>query len=365
MAGWCHTRRAPSHAASRSRASSSARRVSPCAEHPERAGGPVEPRLGPPHEPVADEDREHVVAVLALGGRDVHLEAIAEAEERLGPVAVRDQLVERREQRDPVRDRAVLGVGVGVPPVALEADAARAEAELGEPAVGLAQRDALHVRVPPLGEVPQPLPAAAADDRDLAAVVERVQHLADARGSRTSGGRATACPSGPRARGRGAARAPRARRGRSAGSRGGMPGSSCGAAPRPSRRAGAASAPGAAAASRSARRTRSTRRACRSTQSSRSSSAVSNAPRRLQRTRCCGVATAAIGSSWRNPSRRTVSRTLVADPSRSCDRTAIRRASSIPTFRVRAARGMPPSLGERVFAGAYRRGQRSGSHAFR
>src|SRR5919204_5969241 len=65
---------------------------------------------------------------------------------------------------------------------------------------------------------------------------------------------------------------------------------------------------------------------CRSCQSSRSSSAASNAPRRLQSTRCCGGATVAIGSSWRNPSRRTVSSTVVAESSRSCARTAIRRA---------------------------------------
>src|SRR5438552_14564849 len=64
----------------------------------------------------------------------------------------------------------------------------------------------------------------------------------------------------------------------------------------------------------------------RSFQSRRSSSAASNAPMRLQRTSCCGVATVAIGSIWRKPSRRTVSSTLEAEPSRSCARTAIRRA---------------------------------------
>src|SRR5207342_1611025 len=104
---------------------------------------------------------------------------IADVEERLGAVAVGDQLVKRREQRDAIRDRAILGVEVGVPPVALEPDAAGTEAELGQPPVGLAKRDSLGLRIPPLGEVPQPLPAAAADDRDLAPVVEGVQHLAD------------------------------------------------------------------------------------------------------------------------------------------------------------------------------------------
>src|SRR5580765_3580975 len=66
----------------------------------------------------------------------------------------------------------------------------------------------------------------------------------------------------------------------------------------------------------------------RSSQSSRSSSVVSYGPRRLQRTRCCGGATVEIGSICRKPSLRTVSSTLVALPSSSCARTAIRRASA-------------------------------------
>src|SRR5438105_11708337 len=64
----------------------------------------------------------------------------------------------------------------------------------------------------------------------------------------------------------------------------------------------------------------------RSSQSRRSSSAMSKAPRRLQSTSCCGVATVAIGSIWRQPSRRTVSRIPLALPSRAWARTAIRRA---------------------------------------
>ena len=48
-----------------------------------------------------------------------------------------------------------------------------------------------------------------------------------------------------------------------------------------------------------------------SSQSRRSSSATSNGPRRLQRTSCCGGATVEIGSIWRKPSRRTVSRMFV------------------------------------------------------
>jgi elongation factor P len=56
----------------------------------------------------------------------------------------------------------------------------------------------------------------------------------------------------------------------------------------------------------------------------------------------CAVATVAIGSSWRQPSHRTVSSTDVAEPSRSWARIAIRRASSMVTSRARAA-GIPAS----------------------
>src|SRR3954447_15929336 len=68
-------------------------------------------------------------------------------------------------------------------------------------------------------------------------------------------------------------------------------------------------------------------------QRSRSSCVGSKGPSRLNRTSCCGVATVAMGSIWRKPSRRTVSSTLRAEPSRSCARTAILRASSGATTR--------------------------------
>ena len=54
-----------------------------------------------------------------------------------------------------------------------------------------------------------------------------------------------------------------------------------------------------------------------------------------------GLATAAIGSSWRNPSRRTVLRTPRAEPSRSCARIAIRRACSGVTILTLWARSRP------------------------
>src|SRR2546430_5110900 len=66
----------------------------------------------------------------------------------------------------------------------------------------------------------------------------------------------------------------------------------------------------------------------RSSHSRRSSSVRSKGPSLLQSTRCCGGATVEIGSIWSAPARRTVSRMPSAEPSSSCDRTAIRRASA-------------------------------------
>src|SRR5919197_4452284 len=71
----------------------------------------------------------------------------------------------------------------------------------------------------------------------------------------------------------------------------------------------------------------------RSFHNRRSSSAGSYGPSLLQRTRRCGVATVAIGSICSEPSRRTVSSTDVAEPSSTCARTAILRASSAATTR--------------------------------
>ena len=59
----------------------------------------VEDGLDPPDDPVAAQDRQDVVAVLALRLRHVHLEPVVEAPERLGAVAVVDEPVERGEER--------------------------------------------------------------------------------------------------------------------------------------------------------------------------------------------------------------------------------------------------------------------------
>src|SRR5436305_6695034 len=79
-------------------------RVAPGAEQLERPCLAVETRLGPSDDPVADEQGQNVVAVLALRLRDVHLQPIVEFEERFRTVSVVHESVEWREKRDPVRN---------------------------------------------------------------------------------------------------------------------------------------------------------------------------------------------------------------------------------------------------------------------
>ena len=140
----------------------------------------VDDRLGPSDEAVADEERQDVVAVLALRRGDVHLEAVEEVPQRLGAVAVVDQAVERREQRRAVGDRSVGGVRVGEQAALLEPDAERAEALLVERTPSLRLGHGVAGRVDPLGEIPEPLPPAPSGDGDLAPEVQDRQHVADA-----------------------------------------------------------------------------------------------------------------------------------------------------------------------------------------
>src|SRR5215210_3047643 len=65
---------------------------------------------------------------------------------------------------------------MGDPPVAVLPDAQCAEALLLHPLLGLAQRDPFRLRIPALAEIPQPLPVAPPDDRDLAATAKQLQH---------------------------------------------------------------------------------------------------------------------------------------------------------------------------------------------
>src|SRR5579859_555795 len=146
--------------------------------HAQRPVAPVEDRLDAPHEPVALEDREDVVAVLALRRRDVHLEPVEEIPEGLGPVAVVNQPVERRQERDAVGRRAVLGVGMREEPASVEAHAERAKASFLVQAPRLRQRQRLGLGIPAVGEIPDALLAPPADDGDLAARREALEHQA-------------------------------------------------------------------------------------------------------------------------------------------------------------------------------------------
>src|SRR6187200_1799080 len=164
------------------------RGVAPGAEHIELAALAVEPRLDPADEAVADEDGQDVVAVLPLRPRHVHLEPVAEVEERLGAVAVVDQSVERGEEGHAVGDGAVGDIGVGFTPLGRQPDAERSEALLGALLLGLTQRDPLDLWVPALGEIPESLPVAAADDRHAPAAVEDLQRDRDVAGAPPAAG---------------------------------------------------------------------------------------------------------------------------------------------------------------------------------
>src|SRR5581483_5040280 len=156
-----------------------ARGVAPGAAELELTRSPVEHGLRAPDDAVPDEDRQHVVAVLALRLGDVHLEPVAEVEERFGAVAVVHEPVEGREERYAVGYGGVVDLGMGVPLVADPLHPERSPAALRELALGVGEQNGLDVRVPPLREIPEPMPRAAPDDRDGAAVCEELQHDRD------------------------------------------------------------------------------------------------------------------------------------------------------------------------------------------
>jgi hypothetical protein len=133
--------------------------------------------LDPADDPVAPEDRQDVVAVLPLRGRDIHLQSVPKAPERLRPGAVVDEPVKGGEEGDaPRRHRAVGRVGMREQPASLQPDAKCAKALLRELPPGHRPGNALHLRVPALRELPHALPLPPADDGDLATVVEEHQH---------------------------------------------------------------------------------------------------------------------------------------------------------------------------------------------
>ena len=110
----------------------------------------VEARLRAADDLVADEERQHVVAVLALRLRDEHLEPVAEVPQRLGAVAVVDEAVEGGEEDGAVGDGAVLGVRMRLPLALDELHALRAKAPL------------LADPLAPSGSRPSPSPATSA-----------------------------------------------------------------------------------------------------------------------------------------------------------------------------------------------------------
>src|SRR3954451_12661051 len=148
----------------------------PRAKHAELARLPVVHRLDTADDASPAQDRQHVVAVFALRLRNVHLQPVAEPPQRLGPVAVGDEPVERREEGDAVAERRVHGLRVCKPAALLQPDALRAEAPVVEDARRLAPAHRLGVGVPALGEVPHALPAAPPDDGDLSARVQHAEH---------------------------------------------------------------------------------------------------------------------------------------------------------------------------------------------
>src|SRR5262249_12823779 len=107
------------------------------------------------------------------------LEAVEEVEERLGPVAVVDEAVEGREERHSIRHRAGVDIRMRLPAAVPEPDAERAEALLRVHPLGVAQSNRLHLRIPALREVPEPVPAHPPDDGYDAARVEDLEHERD------------------------------------------------------------------------------------------------------------------------------------------------------------------------------------------
>ena len=144
----------------------------------EHSAGAVELGIDSPDETLAVQDRQHEVAVLPFGLRNVDLHAVVEVEERLGSRAVVDQPVERREERRAAHG-TVVGIAVCDPATAALLHAERTEPLLGEVGVCLVVRQRLGITVPTLRDVPQALAAVAADGRDLPARAEELEHSAD------------------------------------------------------------------------------------------------------------------------------------------------------------------------------------------
>ena len=108
-------------------------RVSPGTLQAQTSRRTVDDRLRTPDDPVADEEREDVVPVLALCGRHVHLQAVAKVEERLRSIPVVNEAIERREKRYAVGNGAIVRVCVSDPTALAELHTEGAEPLLGWP----------------------------------------------------------------------------------------------------------------------------------------------------------------------------------------------------------------------------------------
>ena len=93
----------------------------PDAVYTQDAGTTIEGGVHPADQRVAVQDREDVVAVLPFGGRDVHLEPIAKAEQLQRPLAVVHEPVERRQENSARNARAAVENLAMRPPLPVQA----------------------------------------------------------------------------------------------------------------------------------------------------------------------------------------------------------------------------------------------------
>ena len=109
--------------------------------HEEAPRRPVGLEVDARDDRLAEQERQHVIAVLALVGRRVDLDAVAEAEQPLGALAIPHQRVEGRDQRprlDPPRPAGGgLEVGCAAPALDLDRQQRALLDELGEPVARL------------------------------------------------------------------------------------------------------------------------------------------------------------------------------------------------------------------------------------
>ena len=107
--------------------------------------------------------RHDEVAVLPLGTRHVDFQPEAKPEQGLGPLAIVDQPVERREERRSPHGPGIR-VGMCAPAASIPYNAQRAKPTFRKVRIGLIVREWLDPRIPSPREVPETLRAPAASD---------------------------------------------------------------------------------------------------------------------------------------------------------------------------------------------------------